>query len=180
MAFAQLALASPHLLPSQFINTMLNLMNKFLSETPSEVIRIYEQEQECVWATLLPYVKLFYLPQSQNLGLDQQTQELQCSSKRMVLFFLHCRMNRQYSCDILIKEGLVDYVTALPWHVSVESKASAESVVSELGVHMRLQPPRLCSIVQAKLAKMHFGLERVVASDSPVDLIRSVYQNIAV
>ena len=180
MVFAQLALASPHLLPSQFIDTVLNLMKKFLSETLPDVIRIYEQEQECVWATLLPYVKLFYLPQSQNLGSDQKMQELRCSSECMVLFFLHSRMNRQYSCDILVKEGLVDYVTALPWHVSVESKASAESVVSELGGHMRLQPPRLCSIVQAKLAKMHFGLERVVTSDSPVDLIRSVYQNIAI
>ena len=172
-------------MPSQFIDTVLNQMNKFLSETQPDVIRIYEQEQECVWATLLPYIKLFYLPQPQNPGMivsdhDWQMQELQRSSECMILFFLHSKMNRQYSCDILIKEGLVDYVTALPWHVSVESKESAESVVSELGGHMRLQPPRLCSIVQAKLAKMHFGLESVVTSDSPVDLIRSVYQNIAV
>ena len=180
MVFAQLTLESPNLVPSQFIDTVLILMNKFLSETQPDIIRIYEQEQECVWATLLPYIKLFYLPHLQIPGSDQQIQELQRSSERMVLFFLHSKMNRQYSCDILIKEGLVDYVTALPWHVSVESKASAESVVSELGAHMRLQPPRLCSTVQAKLAKMHFGLERVVASDSPVDLIRSVYQNIAI
>jgi hypothetical protein len=157
-------------------------MNKFLSETQPDVIRVYEEEQECVWATLLPYIKLFYLPQRRNSGMgisdhERQMQELQHSSERMVLFFLHSKMNRQYSCDILVKEGLVDYVTALPWHVSVESKASAESVVSELGGHMRLQPPRLCSIVQAKLAKMHFGLESVVACDSPVDLIRSVYQD---
>ena len=165
-------------MPSQFIDTVLSQMNKFLSETRPDVIRIYEQEQECVWATLLPYVKLFYLPP--HLGMDQQMRDLQCSSERMVLFFLHSKMSRQYSCDILIKEGLVDYVTALPWHVSVESRASAESVVLELGGHMTLQPPRLCSIVQAKLAKMHFGLERVVASDSSVDLIRSLYQNITV
>ena len=165
-------------MPSQFIDTVLSQMNKFLSETRPDVIRIYEQEQECVWATLLPYVKLFYLPP--HPGMDQQMRDLRHSSERMVLFFLHSKMNRQYSCDILIKEGLVDYVTALPWHVSVESRASAESVVLELGGHMTLQPPRLCSIVQAKLAKMHFGLERVVASDSPVDLIRSVYQNITV
>ena len=179
--FAQLALASPHLLLSQFIDSVLDLMNRFLSETRPEVIRIYEQEQECVWATLLPYVKLFYIPHPlQNLEAvvsDRKIQKLQCSSERMVLFFLHSKMSRQYSCEILVKEGLVDYVTALPWHVSVESKESAESVVSELGCHMKLEPPRLCSIVQAKLAKMHFGLERVVASDSPVGLIRSVYQN---
>ena len=179
MVFAQLALASPHLVPSQFIATVLYHMNKFLSETKPDIIRVYEQEQECVWATMLPYVKLFYLPQPQNPGMvvyDQRIQELQHSSERMVLFFVHSKMSRQYSCDILIKEGLVDYITALPWHVSVESKVSAESVVSELSRHTRLQPPRLCSIVQAKLAKMYFGLERVVASGSPVDLIRSIYQ----
>ena len=178
MVFAQLTLESPNLVPFQFIDSVFNLTNEFLSETQPNVVRIYEQEQECVWATLLPYVKLFYLPP--HPGMDQQMRDLRRSSERMVLFFLHSKMNRQYSCDILIKEGLVDYVTALPWHVSVESRVSAESVVSELGGHMTLQPPSLCSIVQAKLAKLHFGLERVVASNSPVDLIRTMYQDIVV
>ena len=178
MLFSQLALASPHLLPSQFITIVLDHMNSFLSKTQPGVIKTYEQEQECVWATLLPYIKLFYLPECskrESLSSTQQMKELRQTSERVILFFLHSKMSREYSHEILAKEGLVDYITSLPWHVSPESISLAEGVVSELSCHVKLQPPRLCSIVQAKLARMHFGLERVVASDSPVDLIRSAF-----
>lgn len=215
MTFAQLALVSPHLIPSQFMDIVLEHMNEFLVETQPETIKTYEQDHECVWATLLPYVKLFYLPEnsmavfsddsvsnqkmdephrttrkavvssqtvcdnsSNEKPIGQKMEELQQTSEMIILFFLHSKMSRQYSCDILIKEGLVDYITALPWHVSAESKALAKTVVSELSGHLtQLQPPKLCSIVQAKLAKMCFGLGRIVASNSPVDLIRYLCQN---
>lgn len=178
MLFAQIALTSPDLLPSQFIHMVLDNMNKFLSETQPEVIKTYEQEQDCLWATLLPYIKLFYVAESSQNSQDkpfcEEMEELRRTSEKMILFFLHSKMSRKYCLVILIKEGLVDYVTALPWHVSVKSRLLAETVVSELSYHMKLQPPSLCSIVQAKLARMHFGLERVVTCDSPVDLIRSI------
>ena len=155
-------------------------MNKFLSEKNPEVIRTYEEDKECVWATLLPYVKLFYVPRNARkdfVSSCEQLQELTQVSEKIILFFLHSKMSREYARDILVKEGLMDYVTALPWHVSKESRTLAESVVSELHSHVKLQPPKLCSIVQAKLARLHFGLERVVSCHSPVDLIRSVCQN---
>lgn len=219
MTFAQLALASPHLMPSQFIDIVLEHMNEFLTKTQPEVIKTYEQDHECVWATLLPYVKLFYLPENSMAVLNQDSmtlsgqemeephwitgkaivssqkvdgsstnqkvlwnneqkmEKLQQTSERIILFFLHSKMSRQYSCDILTKEGLVDYISALPWHVSAESRVLAKTVVSELSGHLKLQPPKLCSIVQAKLARMCFGLGRIVASDSPVDLIRCLCQN---
>ena len=177
--FAQLALASPNLLPSQFITVVLNHMNSFLSKTQPEVIKTYEQEHEYIWATLLPYVKLFYLPnecsKKEAGSYNQQMQELRQTSERVILFFLHSKMSQEYCHEILANEGLVDYVTLMPWHVSSGSRSLAEGVISELSCHMKLQPPRLCSIVQAKLARMHFGLECVVASDSPVELIRSVH-----
>ena len=141
------------------------------------MIRTYEEEQSCVLATLLPYIKLFYMSQCPDLKIVPSQQELHWASEQIILSFLHSKMSRQYSCDILIKEGLVDYITALPWHVSEESRDRAGALVSELSGHMRL---KLCSIVQAKLAKMHFGLEEVVASDSPVDLIRNIYQSASV
>ena len=179
VVFAQLALASPQLFPSQFAETVTEDMNQFLSETYPEVIRTYEEEKECVWATLLPYIKLFYIPPSlrkDSLTSGPQFHELFQASERMILFFLHSKMSRQYSHDILVKEGLVDYVVALPWHTSTGSRSMADAVVAELCSHVKLQPPKLCSIVQAKLAKLHFGLKKVVACHSPVDLIRSVNQ----
>lgn len=218
VVFAQLALVSPQLLPPQFMDIVLDHMNKFLSETQPEVVKTYEQDQDCVWATLLPYVKLFYLPpeqlsaaaasydtvttyrteqlgeqisekgvassQMEVVGCNQELPpenssqkmlKLRQVSERIILFFLHSKMSRKYSCDIIVKEDLVDYITTLPWHVSMESRVLAKAVVSELGAHLKLQPPSLCSIVKAKLARMHFGLERVVGCDSAVDLIHRLY-----
>ena len=177
--FAQLALASPQLFPAQFVETVTEDMNRFLSETYPEVIRTYEEEKECVWATLLPYIKLFYVPPSLRKDSDSSCphfRELVQASERMILFFLHSKMSRRYSHDILVKEGLVDYVVSLPWHTSAGSRSMADAVVAELHSHVKLQPPKLCSIVQAKLARLHFGLEKVVACHSPVDLIRSLNQ----
>ena len=92
----------------------------------------------------------------------------------MGLFFLHSKVGRDNTCEILVKEDLVDYVIALPWYVGSEFRKRARALVYELGNHIRLRPPRLCSIAQTKLAKMYFGLEKVVRFRSPVDLIRSV------
>ena len=180
--FAQLALVSPHLVPSHFIRTIKRDMSRFVfaNTLSPEAIGVYEDRNGFAWATLLPYVTLLYLPQhsgQHSVSSCQQLRELTQASEKIILFFLHSKMSREYAHDILVKEGLMDYVTALPWHVSKESRTLAKSVVSELHSHVRLQPPKLCSIVQAKLARLHFGLERVVSCHSPVDLIRSLCQN---
>lgn len=178
--FAQLILVSPHLIPPRFINIILSSMNQFLSETHPSMITKYDEEQFCVWSTLLPYVKLFYLPACQLhrtatiLNSYPNFRSLHHASVNMSLFFLHSKVGRKYTCEILIKEGLLDYVIALPWYVDPEFQEQAKALVYELGSHVQLQPPRLCSIAQAKLAKMYFGLEKVVQFCSPVDLIRSI------
>ena len=178
--FAQLVLVSPHLIPPLFTDTIVSYMNQFLTETHPSVITKYDEEQSCVWSTLLPYVKLFYLPESQHhttmiLNSHPNFRTLLHASVNMILFFLHSKVGRDYTCEILVKEGLLDYVIALPWYVESEFQERAKALVYELGSHVRLQPPRLCSIAQAKLARMYFGLEKVVRFCSPVDLIRSIH-----
>ena len=172
---------SPHLIPPLFVDVILNNMNHFLSETHPSTITKYDEEQCCIWSTLLPYVKLFYLPDHQLhhtaaiLNSHPNFRALLCASVNISLFFLHSKVGRDYTCEILVKEGLLDYVIALPWYVDPEFQEQAKALVYELGSHVQLQPPRLCSIAQAKLTKMYFGLEKVVQFYSPVDLIRSVH-----
>lgn len=180
--FAQLVLTSPHLIPPRFIDVILSNMNQFLSETHPSTITKYDEEQSCIWSTLLPYVKLFYQPDHQLLHRTAiisnsypNFRALLDASINMSLFFLHSKVGRKCTCDILVKEGLLDYVIALPWYVDPEFQERARALVYKLGSHVRLQPPRLCSIAQAKLAKIHFGLEKVVQFHSPVDLIRSIH-----
>ena len=122
--FAQLVLTSPHLIPPRFIDVILSNMNQFLSETHPSTITKYDEEQSCIWSTLLPYVKLFYQPDHQLLHRTAiisnsypNFRALLDASINMSLFFLHSKVGRKCTCDILLKEGLLDYVTALPWYV---------------------------------------------------------------
>jgi len=70
--------------------------------------------------------------------------------------------------EILIQEELVDYVVCMPWYVPPGSHAQnrARELVSYLGQTMQLQPPRLVTMVRAKLAALHFGLEKVLRTTS--------------
>lgn len=148
-------------------------MDQFLSEIQPSVIAKYEEDQMNAWSTLLPYIELFYSPYLHQYGISDEP-SLRQASVNMILFFLHSKFCRDYVCEILVKEGLLDYVVALPWNVEPEFEGPAKALVSELGSHVRLQTPSLCSIAKAKLAKMYFGLRKIIKSCSPVDLIRSV------
>lgn len=263
MVYAQIAVVSSHLLPLDVIRSLTTCMQHFLSTAnPSDIIE-YEEDQVCVWATLLPYLKLFYLPTRASLqspnhcsgtdttsgcsnttgpqsesasdseerlpmcidkqrslshgdatssehmpptppmssthsqptapcveeswfscGPDQpgpegaprrlEVESLKQASLSMSLFFLHTKIARECHCKVLQEEGLVDFVTCLPWHVAAASRGGAEQVVWELNSHIKLQPPRLFNLARAVLAKEHFGLEKVVQIHSPMDLAREV------
>lgn len=62
MVFAQIAVASPHLIPVPAIRSIAGCMHSFLCTANPADIRDYEEDLLCVWATFLPYLKLFYLP----------------------------------------------------------------------------------------------------------------------
>ncbi len=289
MVFSQMAVVSAHLLPEKSIQPITESTRAFLSTaTPSDIIK-YEEDQVCVWATLLPYLKLFYIPRggssppnrppyhhdrsvassaevrekdscfetghspaarqkvcacaaedidmqlcdppsldcrlgslsggernepcsmiadskrkecdssgfsayhdssdAMDLGnpLPQENnpnrtsatgttdiESLQRYSLEMVLYFLHTKVARECHCKVLTEEGLVDFVTCLPWHVDAASRTKAKDLVSELSGHIKLQPPRLSNLARAVLAKMYFGLEKVVSVDSPVELAREL------
>ena len=72
MVFAQIALVSPHLLQAPFIGVITSLMQDFLSTAKHLDIKEYEEDQVCVWSTLLPYLKLFYLPHTDVATLLQK------------------------------------------------------------------------------------------------------------
>lgn len=263
MVYAQLAVVSSHLLPPSTVRSITLSMRSFLSTAdPSDIVE-YEEDLMCVWATLLPYLKLFYLPakagassqcdhspstsvcsdaqgasttllpgsedrhvvctvdrpltdnntavsseHSQASDLEspsspdddlaemclegrgsslipdspqvkealrwQDLESLKQVSLRMVLFFLLTKLARECHCKVLLEEGLVDFVTCLPWHVVAESKETAEQVVWELSSHVKLQPPRLFNLARAVLARAHFGLENVVSVHSPMELAREL------
>lgn len=177
VVLAQLILVSPHLIPRQFTDTILDLMTDFLSEAKPDDIKQYEENQVCVWATLLPYVKLLYVPALTQTVPHTQLSKLQETSQEIILLFLHSKVTRAIHCEILVKEGLVDFITILPWYTNHKSsfREKVDAVLFELNRHVPLQPPKLSSIAKGTLARMYFGLERVVNSHSPMELIGDFY-----
>lgn len=262
MVYAQIAMISSYLLPLDVIRSLTTSMLSFLSTANPSDITEYEEDQVCVWATLLPYIKLFYLPRassrrpdlcsstlttsgsqsdncSQNESAEmrhpvcidsrctlaqdnsskhdqartvlksasppppikvarsnspraardekwlpcdgpeearrgQAVKSLKQASLSMALFFLHTKIARECHCKVLLEEGLVDFVTCLPWHMAAASQERAGQVVWELNSHLKLQPPRLFNLAGAVLAREHFGLEKVVRLHSPMELAREI------
>ena len=74
-------------------------------------------------------------------------------------------------------EGLLDYTVALPWIYPKhwQERAEATRLVNFLSQHMQLQPPSLINLTKARLASMHFGLEKVLKTGSVHDLLDEVY-----
>ena len=173
---AQLALISPEMLPKCYLGTIHTYMKGFLEKALPAEVRKYEEDQVCIWATLLPYLKLLYLPDAPRTFPDVPLlSNLQQLSIDAVLLFLHSKIIGENHREVLLKEGLLDYVFCMPWYVPFKSRERARALVSELGNHIRPEPPKLCTLAKAKLAKMHFGLERIVKMASMGEILQDVF-----
>lgn len=164
LSMAIILLESPHAMPTAYLDTIKGHMTAFLEETQSEQVHQYEKERGTIWATLLPYVKLAFLPDAPKRFPEcPSLTDLQLLSLRIILFFLHSKATVEMYHTLLEKEGLLDFVRCLPWHVPHSCRKQAAAVTSDFCTAMHSeQPPRLHSLTQARLAKMGLGLERVL------------------
>ena len=74
-------------------------------------------------------------------------------------------LSRENHRKVLIREGLFDYARCSPAHVPESLRPQAERIVSIISPSTSNQtqsPPSLLVMTKAHLAKMHFGLERVL------------------
>lgn len=164
---AILILQSPLTLPVKNeaqLNIIRDHMTDFVANTKTEAIRKYESDRGTIWATLLPYVKQAYLPNSPTTleGMPLLT-ELQLLSLRVILLFLHSKVSMPMYHTLLVKENLLDFLVCLSWHIPPSCHPEAIALSSELCSSMPgLGPPRLCNLAKARLAKLHLGLEQVL------------------
>ena len=86
---------------------------------------------------------------------------------------LHLALLGKVEKQILIKEGLVDYIVCLPWCLHQGSTAyhRACDIVTYLSGEMQLQPPSLLNLAKAKLASIHFGLKKMLNTFTMQDLL---------
>ena len=79
---------------------------------------------------------------------------------------LLCGGDVDHHLEVLLKEGLLGYTMCLPAVLPVECQPRARSLVNELGKHRQLQPPSLCTLAKAHIAKTFCGLQPVMEMKS--------------
>ena len=134
-------------------------LRNFVQEAqPSQLAQI-EADSSYLWATFLPYVKLVYLP---NCRPD--TVALQ-----VIMMALHIMLDREVHRDGLIREGLMDYITCMPWYTTGAAEQRARALVRmvQQAPDVDLQPPSLLNMAKACVAKNYCGLQTVVHLSVP-------------
>ena len=162
-------LQSPLAFPQKYLHQITKCVAKFLTETTIEDIRNYESDRGTIWATLLPYVKLFYLPSTvSGRGRGRGSNDplptgLRDNCQRVILLFLHSKISTHMYHVLLEQEGLLDFVVCLPWYLPASCRPSALAMVSDLRTSLpSVGPPQLLSMAKASLAKERLGLEPVL------------------
>ena len=191
MFFAQLVTSSPHLLGPELTLKLYNFVKIFLEKADYKEIREHEVKNGYIWSTMLPFMKLAYFPYSTSKHTCSSTTHADVSSSDVEtmrklqelcveagIFSLQNMLSGAPAREILVKEGLVEYVTCLPWCTLPGSRAQerATELVFALGQKLQLHPPRLGTLTRAQLAAWHFGLEKVLQTLSVHELLAEVYQ----
>ena len=158
-------LQSPHTVPQRHLSGINEIVAEFISNTTIDDIRNYESNRGTIWATLIPYVKLVYLPESPSRAddLNHFPPELSDMCLRVILLFLHSKLSTAMYHTLLEKEGLIDFMVCLPWYVPPSCRPTALAMVSDLRTSLpTVGPPRLLNLAKARLAKCGLGLEAVL------------------
>ncbi len=149
------------------------LLRKVCDSDPS-VVRTYEKNAEFFWGSSLPALTSLYRPdngencQSRTNSLYRDITQL-CT--QTLLHTLHIILGHHNNLVNLFNENLVDYVVCLPSIVPSHSHQKAQAVVQEVGKQVQLQPLSLHSLAKAKIAKMKYGLQKVMKAITVTDLL---------
>ena len=165
---AQIELGSPDLLYNSLHlqQQVLFLMSAMLKTTSPAEICQYEKKDGICWISVLPYMQFLYKPPNKarsEAGDEEDVRtELHIHCCNVLLHGLESTLFRDFHSQILIKEGLLDYFMCLPAILPQECQPRARSLVNELGKHRQLQPPNLCTLAKAHIAKAFCGLQAVM------------------
>ena len=146
-------------------------LNDFLLEAkPSQIAQI-ETDFAYLWVTFLPYVKLAYLP---NCRPDN----IYLVALEIIIMALHIMLDREVHRDVLIREGLMDYITCMPWYTTGAAEQRARALVKmvQQAPDVDLQLPSLLNMAKACVAKNYCGLQTVVHLSVP-EILQNVIKD---
>ena len=182
MFFAQLVLLSPVLMlhEPRILQNVLRRMEEFMQSTTPLQLLEYEEKRRFSWSIFFPYVRLAYIPNTPHNSEPTQCagctvpgallNKAQHLALGIVLYWLRNTLSRDIHQELFIREGLLDYIICIPWHVPASLRDSAKALVCSIRTQITTAPPRLAILAKAKLAKMHFGLDKVIQVHSVHEL----------
>ena len=162
-----MTLASPQLVQN---NECLDKIHTFLDEFihKADLRRITHYEMSYLWATLLPYIKLAYIPNTpcSEPVLLSQTQD---TALQTIVLSMQSMLAKKIHRKVLVKEGLVDFLTCMPWYTTGPVMERAKAVVRMVRQtpDMDMQPPSLLNMTKACVAKHFCGLPTVFQLSVP-------------
>ena len=170
-------------IPPLLLQQILNLMSDVRLEAASPAeIRLHDT---VVWGTFLPDLRYLYEPSA----IESLAAENSMSGKGNVRTKLHincCNIllygletviggDVDHHMEVLLKEGLLDYTVCLPAVLPGECQPRARSLVNELGKHRQLQPPSLCTLAKAHIAKTFCGLQPIMEMNSIGEFVHKYF-----
>ena len=164
LVLIQVCLISPYCLNSDQYMYFTGKIESFLQANSYDKIRNAEINHKYNCSIFIPYVKLPYVPNTPQAE-GTPVGKLQLVSLQLAIFALQNWLGRENHRRILLKEGLLDYVICIPQYVPPSLRPQAEELVEMVVSSPDIPegPPKLLSLVKARLAKMHFGLEQVLS-----------------
>ena len=78
---------------------------------------------------------------------------------------------------LIVKEEMLDYIVQMPWYIPPAARGpreTAQKLLPQLRTHMEVPVPKLANICRAKLAKVHYGLQKVIQTKPDV-LFKEMY-----
>ena len=177
MLATQMVLISPHLLRNQ-VYEIYRCLNGILRDDYNHPHYYYPRRApryECMCTTFLPYIKLIYLPNTPCCE-PQLLSETQDIALQTTIIVLHKMLNNHVNRKVLVREGLVDYLTCMPWYTTGDAQQKSRALVEmvQQSQDVDLQPPSLLNMAKACVAKNYCGLEAVVQLYVP-DIIEQIY-----
>ena len=164
-----LVLESPNCFSQQQLQAVGACISEFMNTANADEIREAEKEEWYIWATFLPYIKLFYLPDVPSLLPDKEQQKIQEDSQLTIFVALENMLGCEHHREVLKHENLLDYITCLPWHTAGVLHERVKGLVKMIQQvpDVQLQPPSLLNMTKAVVARCYCGLEKVLQLGVP-------------
>ena len=164
-------LSSPHCLSEKDKDLMQTKLENFIQVANYQELSYYESIHLIVWDTILPHMKLLYKPERSDLNSN-----LIGFCKQTVILTLLTMLVTENHRNVMIREGLVDYIVCLPWFTCGEVQKRAKELVSIIREvpDVLYEPPSLLNMTKGAVSIYFCGLEDVMKLSVP-ELARELY-----